>query len=260
MTPETASAFTQARQSEGRAPRTINSGLTAVQTMLRWAQRRGLIRDNPLQHCEKVESRRVKERRPLEDWEIPKLLEASPSHYRRIWIALLTTGLRKGELVELCWKDVDFGRGLIRVRAETCKVKREDYLPIAPELEAVLLDIKPEEADPEAHVFLNSVGTPWRHNLLRRFKGCVKAAGLNPEGLDLHALRQTYGTILASDPSNDVRTVMSLMRHSTVAMTMNLYAKPRAMRQREAITTIKLFARGKLQANKHALRPQLLDA
>ena len=104
--------------------------------------------------------------------------------------------------------------------------------------------------DPDQHVFLNRDGRSWRNNLLKRFKSCVKAAELDPTGLDIHNLRQTCGTILASDPTNDVRTVMSLMRHASISMTMNLYGKPRAMRQRDAMKTLLLSTRGKLRANR----------
>ncbi len=258
VTPQKAGLYLQNRTAAGLSPRRVNAGLRAVQTMLRWASRQGMIGQNPLRHCDKVQERKVKPRRPLEDWEIKKLLEASPPRYRRIWTAFLTTGLRKNELIELRWKDVDLERGLLRVRAEICKVRREDFIPIAPELEVVLLAIRPDRPEPEAHVFLNAAGRPWRNNLLTRFKYCVKTAGIDPVGLDIHSLRQTYGTLLASDPANDVRTVMSLMRHSTVAMTMNVYAKPRAMRQREAMKSINLANRGTGEALAETDAPQQL--
>jgi integrase len=244
LTPERASIYIQIKRAAEKSPRRINSGIQAVQTMLRWALRQKMIGSNPLKYCDKVEHQPVKLRRPLEDHEIRDLLDKSPVHYRRLWIAFISTGLRKNELVELRWNDVDLVRGLLRVRAETCKVRREDFIPVGPELREVLEDLRPDEPDPEAHVFLNSAGNPWRNNLLTRFKTCVKNASIDPEGLDLHSLRQTYGTILAADPTNDVRTVMSLMRHSTVAMTMNLYAKPRAMRQLAAMQRLDLNTRG----------------
>ncbi len=216
--------------------------------MFKWAVTYGRLPDNPLRNVLMLPKQPVHERRPLEDDEIGSLLDASPERYKRIWIAFLTTGLRHMELVELKWKDIDLARGLLRVRMETCKVKREDYLPIAPEFDSILRGLIPEGPDPEPHVFLNAAGRPWRNNLLKRFKSCVKAAGINPAGLDIHSLRQTYGTLLAADPTNDVRTVMSLMRHRTVAMTMNLYVKPRAMRQKSAMRSLDVTRRGTTKA------------
>jgi len=122
------------------------------------------------------------------------------------------------------------------------------YLPIAPELDPILRELAPENPDPEAHVFLDTAGRPWRNNLLKRYRSCVKAAGINPAGLDIHSLRQTYGTLLAADPTNDVRTVQSLMRHRTVAMTMDLYVEPRAMRQRSAMRSLDVTRRGATKA------------
>ena len=81
------------------------------------------------------------------------------------------------ELVELRWRDVDLGSRLLRVAAENCKVRRESLLPMAPELETVLRELMPTDPDPDGHVFLNAEGRPWRHNLLKRFRTCLRAAG-----------------------------------------------------------------------------------
>lgn len=244
LTPERAAAYVENRSAAGLSPRRINSGLTAVQTMLRWAVRRGMIGQNPLAYCDKVEGRKVKARRPLEDHEIRKLLDKSPLRYARIWRAFLGTGLRKGELIALRWRDVDIDKGLLCIRAETCKTRREDYLPLAPEVETVLREIMPGEPDPEAFVFTNSIGKPWNPRvLLRRFKTCVKHAGIDPTGLDLHSCRQTFGTTLVA-AGVDVKTVQTLMRHKTITMTMDLYVRPRALKQRDAMRALDLDHRG----------------
>ncbi len=228
------------RTAAGRAPGTINASIRALRTMFRWAVRYERIARDPLKRVELLENRKVHHRRPLEEDEIAKLLEASPSHYRRIWIAFLTTGLRHKELVELRWRDVDLDSRLLRVAAENCKLRREDLLPMALELEAVLRELMPGEHDPDARVFLNAAGRPWRHNLLKRFKSCLRTAGIDPDGLDIHSLRQTFGTRLASDPTVDVKSVQTLMRHRTIAMTMQVYVKPRAIRLRQAMKNLSL--------------------
>jgi len=56
----------------------------------------------------------------------------------------------------------------------------------------------------------------------------LKAAGIpyeTPEGVfDFHALRAMYVTELVRTNA-DVKTVQKLARHSTIAMTMDVYAK-----------------------------------
>lgn len=240
VTLEKVDAYKASRTAAGRAPGTINASIVAAKTMFRWAVRYERIARDPLKRVELLENKKVHYRRPLEEDEIARLLEASPPQYRPIWIAFLTTGLRHMELVELRWRDVDLGSKLLRVAAENCKVRREDLLPIAPELETVLRELMPADPDPDGHIFLNTEGQPWRHNLLKRLRSCLKAAGIDPEGLDIHSLRQTFGTRLASNPTIDVKSVQTLMRHKTIAMTMQVYVKPRAIRLRETVAKVSL--------------------
>jgi integrase len=260
LSPESVDLYIQERTGAGLGSRRVNSGITAMQTMCRWSAKHGRIGQNPLQHAEKLQGQKVRTKRALEDHEIATLLEKSPPIYRRMWVAFLTTGLRKGELAALKWGDIDLRKSMLVVRAETCKVRREDFLPIGPELEAVLREIMPDDPDPEAHVFLNAAGSPWRNNLLKRFKTCLRAAGIDVTGLDLHSLRRTYGTLLAADPRNDVRTTMSLMRHRTVQLTLGLYAQPRVVRQREAIRALDLANRGKTETRTEGRALQLRQA
>lgn len=66
------------------------------------------------------------------------LLGVSPSEYRKIWMLIVCTGLRSGELAALTGDDVDLDREELMVRAEVAKNHRARTIPLAPSLVAML--------------------------------------------------------------------------------------------------------------------------
>ena len=241
--------------------RTANDYVRGVRRMLAWATRRLVIGKNPLTWWEPGYEGDGRARRALEDGETFRLLEASPEPSRTMWLTFLTTGLRHGELVELRKSDVDFRRDLIRVRRGFTKTRREEFVPVCAVLRSTLVEqcfdglapMKRWGSEGERHVFVNAAGRPWRNNLLRRFRMCCRRAGIDDVDLDVHGLRRTYGTQLAANPKNDVRTVMALMRHRSVKTTMELYAKPRVMRMAAAVENLPV-AQGDTWLARHGAR------
>lgn len=251
LRPEVVQAWRQERSLRWSV-RTANDYVRAVRRMLAWGKRRLLIGENPLTWWEPGFEGEGRARRALEDAEAHRLLRGSPEPYRTMWLTFLTTGLRHRELVELRRSDVDFGRNLIRVRRGYTKTRREELVPVCSVLRDTLAEqcfdgvasTKRWGSEGGRHVFVNAAGRPWRNNLLRRFRMCCRRAGVDDVDLDIHSLRRTYGTMLAADPRNDVRTVMALMRHRSVRTTMELYARPRVMRMAAAVEKLPVARRG----------------
>lgn len=203
----------------------------ALKTMLVWAvKREGMIESNPLDQVRmspKPAGEPAPRRRAMTDDEAERLLRSSPKVYRRIWLTFLCTGLRPRELVELRWGAVDLDRGELYVTSESAKTGVDATLPIAPQLAKALKEIRREAGKPQAtdHVFVNRDGRPWRNNLLKRFRSCMKAAcmdGDGYEGLDIHALRYTFCTSLLRN-GGDVATVQKLSRHKAVKVLLEIY-------------------------------------
>ncbi len=93
---------------------TVNRDIEVVRHVLYWATDEGFIPANPLARVRMVRERRT--RRPV----IPvaeeiKLLAACAPHLRAIVTTALDTGLRRGELLNQLWRDVDFDRKVISV-------------------------------------------------------------------------------------------------------------------------------------------------
>ena len=144
-------------------------------------------------------------------------------------------GLRRGELVALRWRDVDFvGRKLVVRRAvsgdvevASTKSRRAREVPL-PQQAAAALDRLSRRGDftaPDDYVFANRLGRRLDASALRRrFERARDAAGLEP--LRFHDLRHTYGSLLVAG-GIDLASVKAAMGHARISTTERyLHARP----------------------------------
>src|SRR4029079_2682654 len=79
-------------------------------------------------------------------------------------------------------------------------------------------------------------------DLIRRFHADCRRAGIarrddRGRQLDIHALRTTFGTMLARS-GVPMRTAQQLMRHSDIRLTANLYVDPALLDLQGAVEAI----------------------
>jgi len=152
------------------------------------------------------------------------------------------TGLRRGELVVLRWRDVRWSeRVLVVERAlsdtveRTTKGRRVRYVPLADQSLAALdrLSQRPNFTAAEDYVFCSVVGDRLDPSALRRrYIGARDAAGL--PALRFHDLRHTAGTLLTRvlDPV----TVKDLLGHADLKTTERYLHAIRASQLADAAT------------------------
>jgi integrase len=99
------------------AHRTINKLVMIVGAALERARRRGLITDNPARHLDKLKERAYDDLDFYEPAEVWQLVYATSDQDAAIFVLLAFSGLRRGEALALTWRDIDFDREVIRVRA-----------------------------------------------------------------------------------------------------------------------------------------------
>jgi integrase len=209
------------------APRTLNEYLTTAQTLLTWCcgQKPPWLEGNPLAHLERAdESDKRRRRRALTPEQLQKFLQVCGDR-RYVYLTAALSGLRRKELRLLQWGDIildgDFPHIQLRVKAN--KARREDVVPLNPELLELLQSIRPADATAATPVFAS---VP----VMRTYKRDLAAAGISYKDeqgrqADFHALRMAFGTYLqrAGVP---IRTAMQLMRHSDIRLTAKVYTDP----------------------------------
>jgi integrase len=144
-------------------------------------------------------------------------------------------GLRRGEMVALRWRDVDFVGGKIIVHrslsgeteVRSTKSRRAREVPLPDQAAAALdhLSHRGEFIGADDYVFASRLGRRLDPSALRRrFERARDAAGLEP--LRFHDLRHTYGSLLVAG-GIDLVSVKAAMGHSRITTTERyLHARP----------------------------------
>ncbi len=210
---------------KGARARTVNLELDAIKTMLNVARRWGYLKENPLSEVKPLKTDDKKPVQFLAVEECEKLLEAASSEFYPILFAFLNTGMRKAELENLRWEDVDFSRRKILVRAkEDWKPKTgEREIPLTDDLHDLLTELKHSCRKAKGVDYVFNVKASGRsHNWLRieLIRTAVRAE--IPGLTKIHTLRHTFASHLVMN-GVDLPTVGKLMGHSDVETTM-IYA------------------------------------
>ena len=151
-----------------------------------------------------------------------------------IFLTAAFSGLRRGELLALRWRDVDFSGSLIRVRASyaagqvtTPKSGKVRSVPMAPDVAKALAELGTRgfKTGDDDLVFVGRLGSFVDPSALRRrYDAAVKRAGLRR--LRFHDLRHTFGTRMIAKA--DIRRVQEWMGHADIQTTMKyLHYVPR---------------------------------
>ena len=210
---------------KGARARTINLEVDGIKAMLNMAIRWDYIKANPLRLMKPLKEDDKKPIKPLTENECKELLDASTPEMRLIFYTFLNTGMRKAELENLLWSDIDFRRKVIQIKnKEDWKPKSgEREIPIGLNLRAALKEHKrkSKEVSSGDYVF-KAKNSGHSHNRLRReLIKTVKKAGID-HLTKLHTLRHTFASYLVMG-GVDLPSVKELMGHSSIQTTM-IYA------------------------------------
>ena len=151
----------------------------------------------------------------LEKEEIFKLLANCDEHLKPIVIAALHTGMRKSEILNLKWHDIDFKRDLIYLYQTKNGERRENR--INNEVKSALLKVKKHPDSP--YVFYNKNGQPYGDIKKSFFTACKKSGILKNSSFRFHDLRHTFASHLVMS-GVDLNTVRELLGHKTLDMTL----------------------------------------
>lgn len=234
-------AFQAKRLTAGTSPSTVNRDLDRIKAALARAVDWQLIPSNPfaavrrikrgietrVRFLSKAETKAL--RKALDDreavaqarrtsgnaWRSERGRDALPAiegysdHVAPMTLVALNTGLRRGELTQLTWNDVDLVRKTVTVRAGYAKSGRERHVPLNTEALAVLKRWKRQHAGTGR---LFAIG-----DLKKAWAGLMAAAKI--EAFRFHDLRHDFASRLIM-AGVDLNTVRELLGHGDIKMTL----------------------------------------
>lgn len=204
------------RRSRGRVNRELNS----LSRIFSLAVDDELLSSNPARKKRfKLDDERKRFLSVYEEDRLMRALEANERTRMIVTIALYT-GMRRGEIFNLRWRDVDFDRELIHVR--NTKTAKDRSIPITPRVQDVLAILK-QKSNYNEYVFVRTKNTVKkdlrRENPLsidRAFKNALKDAGI--KDFRFHDLRHSAGTRLA-DAGVPMIVIADILGHSDLRTT-----------------------------------------
>jgi len=206
----------------GARAHTINFELGCLRTILNLAVKWGYLKENPARNFVRLKANDSKQPRFLTKEECQLLLEHSSDDLRPILYTFLNTGMRKAELENLEWADIDFRRRKIRIQ------RKDFWNPKTGEREILMnqgtydllkgLKERNVRGLKSRFVFPSKNGDRIRKGLREQLIKVAQEAGI--EGLTkLHSLRHTYASHLVMK-GVDLPTVQKLMGHADIQTTM----------------------------------------
>ena len=153
-------------------------------------------------------------------------------HLEPLVLLSLNTGMRRGELFDLTWGNVDVRHEIVTVVGATAKSGRTRHIPLNDEALAVVKKWK-RQPEPSELVFPGRNGERL-DNIKTSWAGLLKAAGVTK--FRWHDLRHTFASKLVM-AGVDLNTVRELLGHADIKMTLR-YAHLAPEHKAEAVAKL----------------------
>lgn len=193
---------------------TLRKEIIALGTVFRWAERRGLAARNPVARYEKPQEPGDRTIAVLEPDQEAKLLAELSPWARDVVEWALYSGMRRGEVLALLWRDVDRAQGVVRVLGTKTGQARTVPLGLSTRLGAIL-DRHPRRTNTDL-VFREQDGGQLDVDRLNAFlEAAAKAAGIpKARGVLWNRLRHTWATRLAASGRASIFEIAKWMGNS----------------------------------------------
>lgn len=203
------------RTQKGNKPATVNRLVATLKHMFSKAVEWDMVEEQTLKRIRKAKLLEENNRRLryLSKEECQVLLSVCYKHLGPIVVCALHTGMRKGEILNLQWDNVDLKHGFILLDVTKNGERRE--IPINDTLRTTLSSLVRRIDVP--YVFYDpATGKPYQ-DVKRSFNTACRKAKIR--NFRFHDLRHTFASHLVM-AGYDVTTVKELLGHKTLTMTL----------------------------------------
>ncbi len=209
---------------------TVNRDIECLRHILYWAVDEGILPANPIARI-RLERERRKKKPVLSPAEEALLLAAAAPHLRDITIFALDTGMRRGEILNQRWEDVDFPRRLLYVTHSKTPEGEAREIPLTQRILGLLSTMKKNP------VLIFTFEGKQIGSLKTGWKAAIRRAGIRY--IRFHYLRHTFNTrLLELGVPREVR--MALLGH-TFGDTHESYEHVELPMKREAIRKLEAW-------------------
>jgi integrase len=207
--------FQTEKLQKGQKPATVNRHIATLKHMFTKATDWNMVEDETLKRVRKAKLLEENNRRLryLSKDECQALINACKDHLRPIVITALNTGMRKEEILNLKWDNVDLKNGFILLDITKNGERRE--IPINATLKEIFSGIVRRIDIP--YVFYDNESGQRYGNIRRSFLTACKKA--NIRDFHFHDLRHCFASHLVM-AGVDLTTVKELLGHKTLTMTL----------------------------------------
>ncbi len=203
--------YKQKRKEEGPSEATINRELACLKHMFTKAIEWDMAVANPVRKV-KLFRENNKRIRYLEEDEAEKLLTACAPFLKPVVAVALNTGMRKGEIFNLKWQDIDFQQGTIHIERTKSGERRE--IPMNSTVSGLLKGLS--RLPGCDYVFHKDNGEPFK-DVRWSFEKACRAVGI--ENFRFHDLRHTFASHMVMKGA-DLKVVQEFLGHKTYIMTL----------------------------------------
>ncbi|MFM2284032.1 MAG: hypothetical protein RL222_1536 [Bacteroidota bacterium] len=215
--------------SSGQQPASVKRKISALKSFYKYSLKKGLVSSNP---ADKITTPKIPERLPkfVEQARLQDLFDVPEKYFedtftglqdRLVMDVLYSCGLRRQELIDLRWEDVNFGVPHIKV---TGKGNKQRLVPVAGSLAAALSDFRQQQ---QRHfqdkkiapfVFLTKDGHQlyphYVYKLVNKYISlCSTVKKKSP-----HVLRHSFATHMSNNGAK-LSDIKELLGHASLAST-----------------------------------------
>jgi len=210
---------------------TINRDLECLRHILFWAVDEGILAASPLARLP-LERERKRKRPVISVEEELRLLPAAAPHLRPIITAALQTGMRRGEILNQLWQDVDFPRRLLFVTHSKTPEGESREIPLTGQLFDLL------SANRKDSGLIFTFENRPLHRIKTAWKAAIRRSKIRP--LRFHDLRHSFNCrLIEAGVMQEVRK--ALMGHSSGEDVHSTYVHIELPAKREAIRKLEAW-------------------